>query len=79
MIQWLHYTSCMAAVKFWLVFWFFFFLSFILVKSVCGCRAQLFIVKALAILIKMEYYFKLFTIEVEENEGGRIRGKLDMF
>lgn len=58
---------------------FFFFLSFILVKSVCGCRAQLFIVKALAILIKMEYYFKLFTIEVEENEGGRIRGKLDMF
>lgn len=34
--------------------------------------------EAIAVLIKMESYFKLFIIEVEQNEGGRVRVKVDM-
>jgi len=35
-------------------------------------------VEALTVFIKMEYYFKPFTIKVEENEDGRIRVKVDV-
>ena len=66
----------MAAVELFSVL--FFLNSFSLVKPTCGCRAQFFIMEAIAVLIKMECYFKLFITEVEQIEGGRVRVKVDM-
>lgn len=71
--------AALAVWQQWSCFLFcFFFYSFSLVKSTCGCRAQFFIMEAIAVLIKMECYFKLFIIGVEQNEGGRVRVKVDM-
>lgn len=36
------------------------------------------IVETIAGLIKMESYFKMFTIEVAEDKGGRVRIKVEM-
>lgn len=34
--------------------------------------------EAIAVLIKLEYHFKLFTVEVAEDKGGRVRIKVEM-